>query len=113
MTSLPETLTQVRFVKQDDFWLSPDYLRDSCHITQLIYNPSKQTKKLYYHGYHRAMRKYHGRPHWGKELEMSHKEVEELYPKLEEFLSVRKKMDPDKQSVPECWLVYLGNAVSV
>ena len=65
----------------------------------MLYNPSEQTKKLYFHGYHRARQKYHGCPHWSKwELEMSCEEVEELYPKLEEFLSVRKKMDLDECS---------------
>ena len=82
-------------MKQDDLWLSPNYLRDSCHVTQVLYDPSSQADlSAYFHGYHKAMVQYHGRPHWGKELELCLEQAEVLYPKLSAFLAVRKKMDP-------------------
>ena len=60
----------------------------------MLFNPSDQTRHAYFIGYHRAMFKYHGRPHWGKHLNLNHEEVKVLYPKLEGFLAMRKKMDP-------------------
>ena len=41
-------------------------------------------------------------------VEMSHKEIEELYPKQEKFLSVRSKMDPDGVFLNEMMVTMIG-----
>ena len=49
---LHDLLTQIRFVQADDIWLSPNYERNSCHITQTIYNPSEEHRQgLLNYGY--------------------------------------------------------------
>ena len=45
---------QVRFVRSDDIWLSPNYKRDSCHITEMIYSLSVETSILYFNSVHNA-----------------------------------------------------------
>ena len=72
-----------------------NYKRDSCHITQLFYNPNEYYYNLYSDGFFNATRKYKGRPHWGKAFNMSPEEAHRLYPKLKKFLEIRKKLDPD------------------
>ena len=41
------------------------------------------------------MRKWQGRPHWGKVNKLSHIELQNLYPKLNRFLQIRREYDPD------------------
>ena len=85
---------QVRFVKSDDIWLSPAYDRDACHITLMIYNPTKETKELYFDEYYSAIRKYNPRVHWGKYFSVIPMDIEELYPRVRDFDWIRSKMDP-------------------
>lgn len=85
---------QIRFVKGDDFWLSNNYRRDSCHITKMLYNPSDDIWNSFYKKFYRATLKYDGRPHWGKSFSISPKEMHQLYPKFNDFLIVRQKLDP-------------------
>ncbi|WP_201585747.1 D-arabinono-1,4-lactone oxidase [Psychrobacter sp. HII-4] len=41
------------------------------------------------------MKKWQGRPHWGKVNKLSHIELQNLYPKLNRFLQIRREYDPD------------------
>ncbi|XP_065898777.1 L-gulonolactone oxidase-like isoform X2 [Dysidea avara] len=88
-------IIEVRFVKSDNIWLSPNYQRDSCHITQLLYSPSEEVKHKYFKKFHHTMEQFNGRPHWGKEFGVTVKQLKKLYPKFVDFLAVRRKIDPD------------------
>jgi len=39
--------------------------------------------------------KYGGRPHWAKRFKIKHDGLSVLYPKWEEFKSLREKLDPN------------------
>jgi len=41
------------------------------------------------------MEQFNGRPHWGKEFDVTTKQLKKAYPKLEDFLVMRSKLDPD------------------
>lgn len=41
------------------------------------------------------MKKWQGRPHWGKVNKLSSAELHELYPQMSRFLEIRKEYDPD------------------
>lgn len=41
------------------------------------------------------MKKWQGRPHWGKVNKLGHIELQNLYPKLNRFLQIRREYDPD------------------
>ena len=86
---------QVRFVGKDDIWLSPNYQRDSCHITQTIYNPSESKRWLYFSGFHNATRKFGARLHWGKDFNLTPEEIRSLYPKFGDFMRIRALLDPN------------------
>ena len=87
-------ILQVRFVKGDDLWLSHDYQRDSCHITQLLYKPEDAKRAFYFGQFYRNTRKFQGRPHWGKKFVSSLSDMTRIYPKMAEFLELRKEFDP-------------------
>jgi FAD-linked oxidoreductase len=83
---------ECRTVKEDDIWLSPAYERNSAYIAFHMY------KGMPYEDYFRdmesIMRKYEGRPHWGKMHNLEKDELQALYPKLPDFLSIRQELDP-------------------
>ena len=91
---LPSIL-QIRFVKSDDIWLSPNYHRDSCHLTLFIHNPPKEIRELYFFGLYRALHYYKPRVHWGKEFSITLQELQSVSPKVNEFLTIRKRLDPN------------------
>ena len=100
---------QVRFVKGDNFWLSPDYERDSCHLTYLLYSPSERDYNLYFLNYTQLIRQnYRGRSHWGKIFHLTPTEFRDLYPRSEEFLEVQRRMDPDGMFVNQELKLALG-----
>ena len=84
----------MRVVAADKLWMSPNYNQLSCHITQLLYNPSEDKIKTYFEGFYLRSRQFRGRPHWGKWFHSNFKDMSEMYPKLKDFLQLRKEMDP-------------------
>lgn len=86
---------EVRYVKADDIWLSHDYGRDSCHITILIYNPSREDKESYFRSLYDAFSQFSPRLHWGKyPCSTGSQEVESMYPRLSDFARIRQETDP-------------------
>jgi FAD/FMN-containing dehydrogenase len=97
--SIPVSMpVEVRPVKSDDIWLSPNYDRTSCHITLTLYNPSPQTEHTYFTRFFKAVSrklKLAPRIHWGKYMSgVGRHEVESMYPRLSDFAQVRLAMDP-------------------
>ena len=80
----------------DDIWLSMNYQRFSCHITIIIYNPSAKTKAGYFSSLHQSLREIgvKPRPHFGKFLNISVQDLQEVYPKYSDFVQVRRELDP-------------------
>jgi FAD-linked oxidoreductase len=83
---------EYRYVKGDDIWLSPFYERDSCSIS--CHNFHDKDYKKYFALLEPIFRKYQGKPHWGKIHTLSTQEQAANYPKFNEFLKIRKQMDP-------------------
>ena len=87
---------EIRNVKSDDFWLSPNYRRNSCHLTQILYYPNTMTFTQYFFDYFNLIGEFKPRPHWGKHFTMNASHLNDLYPKFEDFLEVRDRLDPLK-----------------
>lgn len=83
---------EVRFVQQDDIWLSPAYGRQSAYIA------AHQFKGMEYKGYFAALEEifvhYSGRPHWGKMNTRTGSFFAETYPCWSPFNDIRRKLDP-------------------
>ena len=85
---------QVRFVKGDEIWMSPNYKQDSCYISEMIYSPSIETSLLYFNSVHNATKKFNARLHWGKHFQLTPQDVRAMYPKFADFGRIRAKLDP-------------------
>ena len=85
---------ELRTVKSDEFWLSPNYRRDSCHLTQILYHPSTKTFNQYFFEYFDLIGELQPRPHWGKNFNLSTSHLATIYPKFKDFLTVKTRLDP-------------------
>jgi L-gulono-1,4-lactone dehydrogenase len=84
---------EVRFVAGDDSMLSPAHDRDTCYIAV------HQYRGMAWEGYFRSvetiMDSYSGRPHWGKRHFQTAATLAERYPRSEDFLAARTRLDPE------------------
>lgn len=84
-------------MKKDDIFLSPNFGRDSCQITIIIYNPSQAVLLDYFTSLCESLSKFAARAHWAKYLcDMGRPQLEEIYPKFSEFAKIRERMDPNR-----------------
>ena len=83
---------EVRWVRGDDIWLSPNHGRDSVHISV------HQYRGMPFEGYFDAVQaiclNHGGRPHWGKVHSLKAAQLSRLYPRWDDFLALRERMDP-------------------
>jgi FAD-linked oxidoreductase len=83
---------EYRWVRGDDLWLSPNHGRDSVHISV------HQYRGMPFDGYFDAVQaiclQHGGRPHWGKVHSLKAAQLSRLYPRWDDFLALREKMDP-------------------
>jgi len=83
---------EYRYVAADDIWLSPFYERDS--VTISVHQYHRQPYQKLFDGVENIFRRYQGRPHWGKLHTARAAELKTLYPRWDDFLKVRKEIDP-------------------
>jgi len=83
---------EYRWVKGDDIWLSPNHGRDSVHISvhQYVGMPFER----YFDAVQAICLNHGGRPHWGKVHSLKAAQLSRLYPRWDEFLALRERMDP-------------------
>lgn len=86
---------EFRYVKGDDIWLSPFYRRDSVSIS--IHQFYKQDYRVVFDLVEPILKKYQGRPHWGKLHSMSAASLRNLYPKWDDFMALRQQLDPHQK----------------
>lgn len=83
---------EFRFIKGDDAWLSPFYLRDSCSIA--VHAAAGEPYDYLVSDIAPVFRKFNGRPHWGKLHGHTAADLPGLYPRWKDFLAVRAQLDP-------------------
>jgi xylitol oxidase len=99
-------VSEIRFVRQDEFWMSPFYQRDSAciHFTWKKDWPLVQPllPKI-----EERLSEFNARPHWGKLFAMDRSKIETLYPRIGDFRGLVLKFDPDGKFGNQ----FLNNAV--
>ncbi|KZX58997.1 FAD-binding protein [Halioglobus sp. HI00S01] len=90
---------EIRYVKGDDIWLSPFYQQESMSIA--VHRYFEEDYKPYFATIEPILRKYGGRPHWGKLNSLGQKEFCELYPRWDDFAEVRRELDPQGRFLNE------------
>jgi L-gulono-1,4-lactone dehydrogenase len=85
---------EVRTAPADDITLSTASDRDS---TYLAFHVNAQTDHTaYFTGVEDILRRYDGRPHWGKLNTRTAEDLAPAYPRWEEFHALRNRLDPER-----------------
>lgn len=87
----------IRFLKQDDSWLSYAHGEDCVTVGCVCRVSDKADQYDAFNLMEETFLKYGGRPHWAKRFQAGHEELSVLYPKWDNFLALRKKMDPENR----------------
>lgn len=85
---------ELRFAAADDVWLSTGYQRDNAYVAVHQFHRMDHTR--YFAAFEAIVREHAGRPHWGKLHTRTAVELRELYPRFDDFLAVRDRLDPDR-----------------
>jgi L-gulonolactone oxidase len=85
---------EVRFTAADDIWLSHGHGRDNAYIAihQFVGMPYEQ----YFREFEAVCSSLGGRPHWGKMHYRTAADLRPAYPRFDDFLAVRDKVDPNR-----------------
>lgn len=85
---------EVRFTAADDIWLSHGYGRDSAYIA--IHQFVGMPYEPYMRAFESVTTALGGRPHWGKLNWRDADSLRTVYPRFDDFLAVRDKLDPSR-----------------
>jgi L-gulonolactone oxidase len=90
---------EVRFVACDDSWLSPSTGQKGdvrVYVGIIAYRPYglDSPYKKYFADYEEIMARHNGRPHWAKVFGLQRDEFESLYTKWDDFIKLRRRIDP-------------------
>ncbi|HZK58259.1 MAG TPA: D-arabinono-1,4-lactone oxidase, partial [Cryobacterium sp.] len=79
----------------DDLWLSTANGRETGYIAVHRYYREDHTE--YFQAVEAIMRAHGGRPHWGKIHYQDAESLRTVYPRFDDFLVVRDKLDPERR----------------
>ncbi|MEO5711803.1 MAG: D-arabinono-1,4-lactone oxidase [Nocardioidaceae bacterium] len=85
---------EIRQAPADDVWLSTSYARDSVYLA--FHVNARTDHAQYFSGVERILRAYDGRPHWGKLHTRTAADLAPAYPRFDEFVALRDRLDPDR-----------------
>jgi FAD-linked oxidoreductase len=85
---------EVRFAAADDRWLSTAYGRASGYIA--VHRYWREDPTEYFEAVEEIMLRFEGRPHWGKMHTLGAQSLRERYPRFDDFLEVRDRLDPER-----------------
>lgn len=86
---------EVRFAAEDDRWLSTAYGRPSAYIAVHRYWRADPTE--YFEAVEAIMGEHGGRPHWGKLHTLTADSLRDRYPRFDDFLALRDRLDPERR----------------
>src|SRR5262249_59193010 len=73
--------------------LSPAHDRDTCYIA--VHQYQGMAWESYFRSVEAIMDEYGGRPHWGKRHFQTAATLAERYPRWDDFLAARDRLDPE------------------
>lgn len=86
---------EVRFAAEDDRWLSTAHGRPSAYIAVHRYWRADPTE--YFGAVEAIMSEHGGRPHWGKIHTLTAETLRERYPRFDDFVALRDRLDPERR----------------
>ena len=85
---------EMRVSAADDIWLSHGYGRDNAYIA--IHQYVGMPFEPYFQAFEQVCKDLGGRPHWGKMHGRTAEDLRPAYPRFDDFLAVRDRLDPDR-----------------
>ena len=85
---------EIRVAPADDLPLSTASGRDTVYLA--FHVNAKTDHTAYFTGVEDVLRRYDGRPHWGKLHTRTAADLAPAYPRFAEFLAVRDRLDPER-----------------
>lgn len=85
---------EVRFAASDDLWLSTAHGRASGYIA--VHRYWREDPTEYFAAAEQIMLAYGGRPHWGKMHTLDAGILRERYPRFDDFVALRDRLDPTR-----------------
>lgn len=85
---------EVRFVGADDVWLSTAYERDNAYVA--VHQYHRMDARPLFAAFEAIVAEHAGRPHWGKVHTLGADRFRELYPRFDDYLAVRDRLDPGR-----------------
>ncbi|MGM7697559.1 D-arabinono-1,4-lactone oxidase [Microbacterium sp. A84] len=86
---------EVRFAAADDRWLSTAHGRASGYLAVHRYWRADPTE--YFEAVEQICLEHGGRPHWGKLHTLNAEQLRERYPRFDDFVTLRDRMDPERR----------------
>lgn len=85
----------IRFLAADETWLSTAYGRDTVTVGCVTRNPEHADEYAAFDMVEDLFLGYGGRPHWAKRFKATGDELRPLYPRWDDFVALRRRMDPE------------------
>lgn len=85
---------EVRFAASDDLWLSTASGRESAYIA--VHRYWRVDPREFFDAIEPIMLRHGGRPHWGKLHSLTADQLRERYPRFDDFVALRDRLDPDR-----------------
>ena len=85
---------EMRAAAGDDAWLSHGYGRDSAYVA--IHQYAGMPYEPYFRAFEKLATGMGGRPHWGKVHWRTAEDLRPAYPRFDDFLAIRDRLDPDR-----------------
>ncbi len=86
---------EVRVAAADDRWLSTAYGRDSGYIA--VHRYWREDPTAYFAQVEELMQRFDGRPHWGKMHGLDAAVLRTRYPRFDDFVALRDRLDPTRR----------------
>lgn len=83
---------EVRFVAADDIPLAPTYQRTSAYVA--FHQYARMPYQRYFDAMEDILGAVGGRPHWGKQHRLGAAELRTRYPRFDDFVALRDRLDP-------------------
>ncbi|MEE2061185.1 D-arabinono-1,4-lactone oxidase [Rhodococcus artemisiae] len=85
---------EVRFAAADDVWLSTAHQRDTAYVA--VHQFHRGEHREYFSAVEAIAQSVGGRPHWGKLHGLTAAELSRAYPRFDDVLAVRDRVDPQR-----------------
>ena len=85
---------EVRFAAADDIWLSTAHERESGYLA--VHQYARREHERYFDAVESIAMSVNGRPHWGKLHRRDAASLRDAYPRFDDFVALRDRLDPHR-----------------